>query len=394
MPYPIIKNMSTHMKNIIPLFFALSVFTACSDNPSVEGEVLDAKKMAQLDSLKQIQQQVNEQIAALESEINANKPSTVKATPVKVANPYKGEFKHYLTLQGKVENKNSILINPKMSGRVSSVRVEEGQRVRKGQTLATIDASVMYQQKQELETALAHANTLFEKQERLREQNVGTEVDYLNAENQVKSLEKSLASLNSQIALANITSTITGVVDEVFIKEGEATMPGMPAFRVVNDENMLVSVPVSDKYVAFINEGNTVDIIFPDLNDTIPGKISFVSKSIDPVNRTFDIEISFSNKNKPEKLAANMLALVQVNDRSIKDAIYVDKNLIQKLEEGEAVYVAQKKGNEWLAVSKPVKTGIDYSGRIVVEEGLDPADQVVVSGYQDLVNGMTVKIID
>lgn len=382
-----------YLKNLF-LIFGIFGLAACSSGTGEEKPTAYAQKKTQLDSLKKEQTALNDKIASLEQEVLALRPdSLIKRIAVHAGQPKQGTFKHYITIQGKIENKNSVMINPKMAGRVSKIYVKEGQKVRAGQALARVDASVMYEQLQELKTALKLADTLYKKQKKLHEQNVGTEVDYLNAKNNKEGLERQLQSLQTQINQSAITSTISGVVDEVFVKTGESTAPGAPAFRVVNHQDVVVSVPVPDRYLGDLVVGKSVEVFFPDVEDTVQGKIAFISASIDPINRTFEIEVDIPKSQKSENVRANMLAVVKINDKTYQNALYVDKNIIQQDEQGDKVFVVVEKDGMKRALAKSVELGTDYGGEVLVKKGLDAEDQLVTQGYQDLVDGDPLKIM-
>jgi RND family efflux transporter MFP subunit len=375
------------MKNI-PLVFAFGLLLfSCNGGSEVD------KKKEELAKLKTEQQEISGKIKKLETELATLAPVKNSEGRIKLVetNPVQPQtFKHYLAVQGTVDSDNNILISPKMGGVITSVLVKEGDRVSKGQTLAVIDDAVLRQSVEELKTGLDLASTVFEKQQNLWNQKIGSEVQYLQAKNNKEGLERKLATLNSQLAMARITSPISGVIDEVNIKPGEAAAPGLGVIRVVNLSEVKVKARIADSYINAVKKGDEVKITLPDIKEEFSGKVSFVGQVVNPQSRTFDIEVSL--KNRDEKLKPNMLAVVNINDKTVKDAIVIDANFVQQSESGDIVFVAGTEGNSQKAEMRKVKTGLTYNGQVEVLEGLKAGERLITSGYQDLVDGQVIKI--
>ncbi len=375
------------MKNT-HIFIALALLAfSCSSSSEAD------QKKEELAKLKSEQQEIAGKIKTLETELATLAPvksteGRVKLVDVKPVQPQ--TFKHYLSVQGTVESDNNILISPKTGGVITSVNVNEGDRVSKGQVLAIIDDAVIRQGVEELKTGLDLATTVYEKQKNLWDQKIGSEVQFLQAKNNKESLERKLATLNSQLAMTRITSPISGVIDEVNIKPGEAAAPGLGVIRVVNLSEMKVKARMADSYIGTVKKGDEVNISLPDIKEELNGKISFVGQVVNPQSRTFDIEVSL--KNRDEKLKPNMLAVVNINDKTAQEAIVIDANYVQQSESGEVVFVAGTEGNSQKAQMRKVKTGLTYNGQVEVLEGLKAGENLITSGYQDLVDGQVIKI--
>ena len=349
-----------------------------------------AGKQAELAKLKSEQSELNLKIKALETEVakldTTNKRED-RAKAVTVSPVTSQNFQHYVEVQGTVDAKNSVMVSPKSGGVLTSVLVKEGDYVRQGATMARVDNSVMKESIAEVQNQLALATTVYEKQARLWEQKIGTEIQYLQAKNNKEALEKKIATLNTQLGQSNIAAPISGVVDQVIAKVGEMAAPGMPIARVVNLSNLKIVAKVADSYVASVKKGDEVIVKFPDLNQEYKARISFVSTTVDPLTRTFRIEANLPSNND---LKPNMLAQVQINDATKKDALVIDQNLIQSTENGTVVYVAENEGGKKVAKSRVVKTGLSYNGEVEILAGLQPGDQIITQGYQEVADGQTV----
>ncbi len=353
-------------------------------------EGLEAKK-EELAGLKTQRIEIEQQIKTLETEIaklDTTRKSESRVKLVTVTPLHTGEFKHYIELQGAVDAKNSVLVTPKTPGAVTAMYVKEGDYVNVGSTIAKVDDSILRESIEELKTQLALVNTLFEKQQSLWNQKIGTEIQYLQAKNNKEALEKKLATLQTQLSQSSITSPIAGTIDLVNIKIGEMAQPGLGVVRVVNLSNLKVVAKIADSYVASVKKGDEVIVKFPDLQREYNARISFVGTTVDPLSRTFTIE---ANLPATKDLKPNMMAQVQVNDATRKDALVVDQNLVQNTEKGKVVFVAIARGNEKIAEAKVVETGLSYNGKIEILSGLTAGDMLITQGYQEVVDGQVVS---
>lgn len=354
-------------------------------------------KNAELESLKKQQATLAEQIKTLEKELGTTTSDSTAAnerhsneTPVEVIELSPQAFKHFLEIQGSIDCKDNIGVSPKQPGIIAEVFGIKGQQVQKGDVLATLDDAIFQQGMQELYTNLEFARTIYAKQKALWDKQIGTEVQYLQAKNNVETLERKLATLQEQADLYKIKSPISGVIDQVNAKVGEGVMTGMPAFRVVNMRNMKVLVDVAENYTGKAKTGNNVEIFLPDLNKTLNGKIGAVGNIINPINRTFSVEINIPNSGE---LRPNMIAMVKLQDYGNGNAVVVPLNAIQNSEEGAYVFLAEKTSgnNTFVARKQLITTGMIYGEGAEVTKGLKNGDKIVVTGQQDLVSGQPIK---
>ena len=350
-------------------------------------------KKAELDKLKKQRDELTAKIDKLQKEYDAEFPdTTAKIALVEVAEVKTQEFNHYIEVQGKVDGEDNIYVAPKMSGVITSVYVKEGDAVKKGQLLAQIDDAIIRQSIDELQNQQVFATNIYNKQKNLWEKKIGSEVQYLTAKNNKESLDKKMNTLKEQLEMSKITAPITGTIEEVGVKIGQVATPApnMPAFRMVNFSKVKVTAEVAEAYSPKVRKGDNVIISFPDFNEEINSTISFSSKFINPTNRTFSIE-SRLNAGKME-FRANMIALVKINDYKKKDAVVIPVNIVQKDASGDYVYVSVDKGNKKIAEKRVIKSGQNYNGNLEVLDGLKAGDKIVVTGYQNLEDGETIKL--
>ncbi len=369
------------------LALVVMLFAACTGGDKQD---LIAKKK-QLSALKVQQKEIGDKIAVLEKEIAkldtmSKVQAKTKLVGVDTLKPV--TFKHFVEVEGTVDAKENVLALQLAPGVVTAVLVNVGDHVRKGQVLFTTDASATETQIATLKTQLNLATTVFEKQDRLWKENIGSEVQYLQAKTNKEAAESQLQQLQNGIELTKCKSPIDGVVDEIRVKIGDMAAPSqaMPGVRVVNNSNLVIKAKLSDAQIGLLEVGNMVQVNFPDINKTIESRVSFVGQVVDKQSRTFNVEVKLDNSNSIYK--SNMIAKLQINDDIQKDVITVPTNTIQQNEKGES-YVLVAENN--IAVKKVIQTGSEYNGTTVVKSGLSKGDKIISFGYSEVVDGQTIS---
>ena len=377
------------MKNQIILLavFALLGIPACNqkDN-SLEG------KKARLSELKSQSSSLQTEIRKLEEEISGMDSSVsaeVKIKQVLTTEVKSSEFRHYVSVQGMLEAEENLMVTAKMPGMVKEVKVKEGDVVSRGQVLAVLDDEVLRKSIDEVKTGLDQITVLYEKQKSLWDQKIGTELQYLTLKNQKEGLENKMITLKAQVGQSLITAPFPGVIDAVFIKTGSMAAPGAPLMQLVNTSLLKASAKVPDSYVSFIKQGDKVLVNFPDLNKEMEASISYVGRIVDPLSRTFKIEVKLPAGDPG--LKPNLLAMVRINDKSLKDAIVIEENIIQPTENGKILFVAGNEGGKQVAEQRTVTTGLSYNGRIEILSGLSKGDKLITTGYQDLSDKQAIR---
>lgn len=370
------------MKKIIYYSALIAFLVSCSQNTD---------KKAELEKLKTQREQLSTQIAQLESEINpGGAKSEQKAVTVKTADVVECVFNHYIDVQGTVDGDQNIAVSPQMNGIVTAVYVKEGSPVKKGQVMVELDDQITRQSLVEVNTQLALATSIFEKQSALWDKKIGSEVQYLQAKNGKESLEQRANTIKEQLKLSRIVSPISGTVESVPLRVGQMAAAGQPtsAIRVINMNVAKITAEVAETYATRIKNGNDAMVSFPDLGKDIETKLNFTSRFIDPTNRTFKVECKVSSKDV--ELRANMIAYIKIKDYTNEKAFCFPVNYVQSNQDGKYVYVAKQNGNEWNAERRIIKTGMDYNGVIEILEGISAGEKVITSGFQGLNQGEKV----
>lgn len=388
------------MKNTLLLILISFLITSCGNGTVKSVETLIAE--GNLEAIKLKKQEISEkqkilnsELRLLDSVINV-KDSDSKLALVTTLKTNEQQFSHYLDLQGNVMTKQNVLIYPEMAGTLVKVYVKEGQKVNKGQLLATIDDGGMSSQLEQLKTQAALAKTTFERQKRLWEQKIGSEIQYLQAETNYQAVENSVKQAQSQLAKSNIRAPFSGIIDNVIQEQGTVVSPvnGQAVFRIVNLSDMYIEVDVPESYLNGVTVGKEVKVYFPVLGDSITSVVRQTGNFINPTNRSFRVEIAVPNKKN--NIKPNLTARVQINNYSSTKAILIPQSLISENAEGEQyVYIATEVDSNDMAVAKKqiIRTGLTQGDYVEVLEGIDPGEQVIMEGARNVRENQKVKII-
>jgi membrane fusion protein, multidrug efflux system len=315
-------------------------------------------------------------------------PAAQKAVPVGVTSVTPQTFTSYLEVQGRVEFDENATIGAMAAGTITSIRVQRGDRVSKGQVIATIDAAILDAAIAELRTRLELTQTVFDKQKRLWDQQIGTEIQYLTAKNNLDALKNSLATQQRQRELYTVKAPFAGVVDEVYPKLGEGAAPGVPMVRLVSATGAKVLADVSESYASKLSAGNKALVKVAGLNadQEVGATVRVVGQLINAGSRTFQVELKLADTKMAQALRPNMIAVVRIQDYQKQGATAVPVDVVQRDEKNTFVLVAE----DGKAVKRIVQTGANYGGQMEILGGLKTGDQLITSGYQALSEGQAV----
>jgi membrane fusion protein, multidrug efflux system len=375
------KQTSQHYKKDMKKFLyipAILLLAACS---KPEGK--DAKK-AELTALKKQEADISAKINKLQAELGTQ--DSVKVTDVAVMEVKSTPFTNYINLQGSIDAKENVQANPQAQGVITAINVKVGDHVRAGETLVQLDNSVLKQNIAQAETQANLMKTIYDRQKNLWDQKIGTEVQFLQAQANLQSAQKQVGSLKQQADLYRIVSPITGVVDQMDLKLGQAAAPGSTSIRIVNTESLKVKANVPESYAGSIHQGDLVKVVVPDANDSVTAKVTFAAKVIDPSSRSFAIEIQLGAS---KTIKPNMTAVLKIADYSNKNAIVVPVNAIQKSEKGDFVFVNEN----GTAKKKNIIEGAAYGGKAEIRTGLAIGDKLITDGSTEVEDGDKVKVL-
>ena len=305
-------------------------------------------------------------------------------------------FNHYIELQGNVTTKNNIVIYPEFAGILKEVNVIEGQRVKKGQVLARIDDGGLSQQLAQLNIQLELAKTTFERQQRLWDQKIGSEMQYLQAKSAYEAQQKAIIQLEEQVAKTLIKAPFNGTIDDVITHQGSVVSPGQSQLmRIINLNNMYIETNVPESHITTVTKNKQVIIDFPILGKTINGEIRQAGNFINPANRTFKIEVAVPNMDNSIK--PNLTAKLRINDYTSENAILIPQSIISENSKGQQyVYVVQDRNgtDEGTAHRVIIETGLKQGDNIEVLSGIVVGDEIIKEGARSIKDAQTVKILN
>jgi len=382
-------------KNYILLLSISWIFLFAACNGNGEDAIMDLEtKKDKLREKKQQLRYLQTEIESLESaiELAENGYSRRDVSLVGFDTLSKRDLRHFTNFQGNIETRNQVMATAELSGRIVSLNVAEGQSVQRGQLIATLDTEVIDRQMAEVETTLNLAKDVYARQKRLWEQNIGSEIQYLEAKNSVDRLERSLEILETQKSRAIINAPQSGIVEQLVMRQGEIVSPGMPVAIIVDNRNLKLVSNIPENFLAFVQVGDEIEVELPSLRESVKTRISRIGSTIDQENRTFVIEANMPSN--IDKLKPNLMARVSLNDRTVENTIVIPLKLVQYEIGGQAfVYVAQKENDNLFAQKRMVKTGLNYRNEIEIKEGLEEGDLLIIEGQMDVANGQMVTTI-
>jgi RND family efflux transporter MFP subunit len=362
------------MKTVTKIL-VLVVFVSCgAPNTEMVRKQIEAKR-SQVEELQK-------EIAELEKQVSdsvENGTTTKIAVAIKEVKPEL--FKHYITVFGNVEADQYAKISPEMNGQIRTIHVNEGQRVNKGELMVSLNTDASRSSLNEARTSSQLAKTTFEKQESLWREGIGSEIQYLQAKSQKESAEARVNMLEAQLEMAQIRAPFNGIVDKIYMKEGELAGPSMPVLEFVNLSRLTIRADVSESYISDIRAGEKVNITFSSLPDVeMDAVISRTTKVINSGNRTFQVELKIANPG--EKIRPNMISSIRINDFTAESAFVVPSIVIKRDITGDYLYVATRdKDQKPVATKKYITRGISYEGETMIEKGLKEGDKVITDGY-------------
>ncbi len=378
------------MKKTIILSLLAVVLYACGNKENAESvdQLIKTKNVTALQAKKTALQgeiaKIEEALATLDVKKEEALVSvlTVKDTI----------FNHYLDIQGSVDTKENILVQPEFSGTLTSLTVIAGQKVSKGQILGRVDDGGISQQLASAENQYNLAKTTYERQKNLWDKKIGSEIQYLQAQTQMISAQKSVAQIKAQLSKTVIRAPFTGTIDEVFVEKGQVVAPSAQGLmRIVNLNNMFVSTTIPETYIGKLKVGTLVDVYLTSLNKTYKGKVRQIGNFINPSNRSFGIEVSVPNPDN--LLRPNQVAKLKITDYVSKDAIVVPTNVIQEDGEGNKFIYTVEGSNGKTGTAKKVIVTVGKSSNNVTEilSGLAANDIIVTEGVNNISEGMKLN---
>jgi membrane fusion protein (multidrug efflux system) len=372
--------------SIISLVALIMLVWGCgADNPADEREI----KEQQLEDYRSELNELKEKIANLEAELGKNMPTNLVNVEAQELKPVL--FEQFIEAVGSVSTDQNIIVSPEASGVIRSIEIKEGDNVKEGQILALLNTESIEQSIEEVRVNLQLASTLYERRKNLWEQNIGSEVEFLQAESSMRALQKKLQGLEAQLDMAVIKAPINGVIDDLMQRQGEMAGSIIPFARIVNLDKVYITADVSEEYLNKINAGDSVSINFTVLGLSKKAKVFRTSAVIDPDSRTFSVRVNLNNRDL--SLQPNLMGEMKMRIARIPDALVVPSLLIKKDFKGEFVFVVLNSENGYPVAQKQyIQTSIKDNNNTVVIDGLERGQKIITKGYAQVTDGTPLNI--
>lgn len=378
------------IRNITPVFAALIVVFSLFACGGSEPEVGDRLALeARRDSLKEAIGALNDELASLETEI-AELSDDFSLLNVTAVTTSAGQYMHYFTVQGNVETDLNAMVYPETQGIVKSIMVTEGQQVSKGQALLVLDNELIQRNIVEVETQYRLAKDIYERQARLWDQKIGSEVQFLEAKTNKERLENTISTLKQQLSMGTVRAPFSGMVDKINPRIGEMASPAMPVLRIISLENMYVSAQVSENYLAVVKPTMPVEVLLSS-GDTITAEVKRVGRFINPENRTFDLTVDLK---ETANVRPNMFCALRVNDLALDSVVVIRSSMVQQDPQNrEYVYVLEPNEDHYLVRKQLITTGSSYGDFSWISAGLQPGMMLVDKGARRVIEDQAVSLV-
>ncbi len=368
---------------------AICLFLAgCSSKPTAESI------RTQITDLKTKSFEIDKQINELEKQLaTLGSKQTTGFIPVEVKMVNPENFDHYLELSANVEAENDAMVSPETAGQIKRIMVSKGQFVKAGTPLIRLTTEIMDNSIMEVKNQLSLTKDIYQKQKALWDQKVGSEIQYLQAKNNKEALERKLETLRSQRNMSTVTAAFSGVVDDIYQKEGELAMPGKPVLHLVNPSAVKIKADASESFIGTIKKGQMVDVQFPsNPNLKLKLPVTRVGNVVDMQSRTFQVEVTYNGNDGGSKILPNQIATLVLKDFSNPKAFVVPSLIVKNDEKGQFLFIAQNTPKGFIAKKVYVKAGLTYQDYTSIESGLKAGDKVIIAGFNQVTSGSPLSV--
>jgi len=385
------------MKHILAIAISTLVLVSCGNKEESVASIIESNDLEKLRAKKATLDEayniMGDELKQLEAKIKELDPLE-KVPLITTFTVQDTLFNHFVELQGNVSTKKNLVIFPEYSGVLTRVYVKEGQKVSKGQTLAKIDDGGLSQQLSQLQIQAELAKTTFERQERLWNQKIGSEIQYLQAKSNYEAQQRAVRQLQQQIGKTTVRAPFSGTIDDVITDQGSLVVPGQTQlFRIVNLDEMYVETDVPERYISDVTPNKTVEVEFPILGKTIQTEVRQAGDFINPANRTFKVEVAIPNKEKSIK--PNLTAKLKINDYTNENALLIPQSIISENAEGDQyIYVISEKEKDLAKAQRVIiETGKTQGDLIEILSGIEAGAEIIQEGARSVKDGQSVRIL-
>lgn len=379
--------------NLLLLAVSLFILSACG-GPAEDPQARTVGEIQTL--LKEKRDQVRlltQEIETLEDSLVAIDPSFAPKFPLVAFETVATQsFQDFASVQATVRAAETATATPEIPGRILRMAFEEGDAIRRGQLVAVLDVESTETQKAELETAAELAKTVYERQKRLWDQNIGSELQYLEAKNNYERIQQQLKNIDISTGKRNVYAPISGTVDQVMMRAGENAMPGAPILSIISTNDLNIVADATENLLSKVTRGQELKVNVDVLDLSFTGRVTRIGKTVDPANRTFEVELSVP-RNVQSQLKTNLLAEVEIMDYEADEVMVVSQNHIQQEVNGQRyVFTVTEEDGMTVARKTYITTGESYDNQAIITEGLASGDRIITNGGRGLTDGQPVEL--
>ncbi len=386
------------MRNLIIILIISQVLIACSsDNKKSTEQLLqqaDTDKLSAMkDSLQKEKAAINSQLKKISAKLESLNPNK-NLRLVEVEEASKENFKTFFNVQGDVTTDQNILLNAEFSGMIKNIYVEEGDVVNEGDIIARIDDAGLTERIDELKNRLSLAKTTYERRKRLWEKNIGSEIEYLQAETEYNSLKQNISQVRKELEKTALRAPFNGEIDDVLAEVGEMATPGAkPIVRLTSLEHLYIEASVPENYMGNIRKGTPVKVNSKASDISFDTTIARVANTIQESNRSFRIRIDIP-KDVDHQLKPNMVLKLTINNYDKDEAFVIPESILQENTSGEPyIFKVKEDDNDQLKADLTlVELGKSYNGEIEIIKGIRTGDKIVIEGAKGLRKDQEVKV--
>ena len=377
----------------LPSLFLL-LLLACGGPAEESGPVGLEETRATLKQKRDELRTLTQQIEALEDSLAVLDPSFAPKTVLvgyEVVTPR--AFEDFAEVQATVRAAETAMATPEIPGRILRMNFEAGDPIRRGQLVAVLDVEGTETQRAELETAAELARTVYERQQRLWDQKIGSEIQFLQAKNNYERLQQQLKAIDVQTNKRNVYAPLSGTVDQVMMRTGENALPGAPILSIISTGDLDVVADASEELLTKVKRGQTVRVNVPAVDLSFRAPVTRIGRTVDPANRTFEVEVAVPRQYVGQ-LKANLLAEVEVENFRADSLLVVSQDIVQQEVDGQRyLFVADEDGEGHTVARKTyVTTGRSFDNQAVVESGISAGDRIITSGARGLTDGQLLEL--
>ena len=318
------------------------------------------------------------------------------------------DFRQGLTVSGQVEATQTANISTRVMGYITKIYVKVGDRVSKGQLLATINHDDILAKRAQTDAMITEADAgfknaqkdydrftaLYTQQSASAKELDNVTLQYSSAKARLEAAKQQRNEVNAMLSYTNLTAPFAGTVSQKLVDAGSMANPGMPLLIIEQSGSYQINASVPESEISLIREGISVDVRIGAINRSIKGTVSQINRSSQNTGGQYMIKVNIPDNEKQDVLAgmyANIFIPVPqvVKSSTTSQRVMVPLSAIEYKDQLTGLYTV---GSNQTALLRWVRLGKTVGDKVEVLSGLSANDQFIVGAEGRLYNGVAVKI--